>query len=108
MTDSPTGRKIRHLHVYRVDVLRYPEGSLEPGWRPECWRNPDRTLMPRGLRGLRLRRFLARGTFRWPVPRRCLSSSTAWRQAGLLTWYGATVRVVRSNPVTWPDEQGNG
>jgi hypothetical protein len=104
MTDLPTGRKVRPVFVYRVVVLSYPEGSLEPGWRPACWRNPDPALMPSRLKRALLHLELARKAFRWPVPNQCLSASTAQRRAGLLSWYGAEVRVDRSNPVTWPQD----
>lgn len=111
MTDSPTSRKVRPSRVYRVEITRYPEGSLEPGWRPECWRIPDPNplLVPSGLRklrGIRLRRALARETFRWPRSRLFLSSEGAWFRAWRLNCYGAKTRVAQSNPVTWP-ENGN-
>ena len=71
MTDSPTSRKVRPVFVYRVNIISYPEGSLEPGWRPACWSDQDLNslLVPsrlRGLHGMRLRRALARTAFRWP------------------------------------------
>lgn len=43
------------------------------------------------------------GHFWWPRHTRCLSERTANKRAELLRKYGATVTVVRSNPITWPD-----
>jgi hypothetical protein len=99
----------RRVYVYRVVVDKYPEGSREPGWRPECWQDPEpgSLLVPSALRELgkaRLRRALAKREFRWPVPKRRLSAPAAYIQAWVLRCYGAEARVIRSNPVTWPEE----
>jgi hypothetical protein len=90
----------RKTYVYQLKVI-YPEGSLEPGWRPACWSDPEY------LAGLsrKARRELRNATFRWPRVRLLLSGSSAWKKAALLTWYGAHVTVLRSEPVVW-DENG--
>lgn len=45
------------------------------------------------------------GHFWWPRHTRYLSERTAYRRAELLRKYGATVTVVRSDPITWPEHQ---
>jgi len=42
------------------------------------------------------------GHFWWPRHTRYLSERTANRRAELLRKYGATVRVVKSDPISWP------
>jgi hypothetical protein len=84
-------------YIYELDII-YPEGSHEPGWRPECWSDP-RFLARIGRKG---RKQLAARVFSWPRERRFLSSSGAYGRAGLLRWYGAEVTVRRSLPVEWP------
>jgi hypothetical protein len=85
-------------YVYQLDIT-YPEGSLEPGWRPACWTDPKYVAtMPR-----KLRRRIPKMVFQWPAERMFLSSSGAYGRAMLLHFYGAQVTVRRSNPVTWKD-----
>lgn len=83
-------------YVYRLDVT-YPPGSDEYGWAPEGWDDaPENQEMEpdTGAWGP--------APFHWPAVRRYQSRGGAERRAELLRSYGATVTVVRSNPVTWP------
>lgn len=82
--------------VYRLTVI-YPEGSHEPGWRPESWDEFLASLT------WRQRREAERRGFRWPRERLFLSSSGAYGRAALLRWMGAEVEVLASDPVTWPN-----
>lgn len=75
--------------VYRLDVT-YPPGSDAPGWTPEGW-DPDEY------------RDAWTDKFVWPRARKFLSRRGAEDRAKLLRSYGATVTVVPSDPVTWPD-----
>jgi hypothetical protein len=89
----------RTVHVYRL-VISYPPGSFAPGWVPACW--------PQFLAGVKdkaKRREVRRHGFHWPRERLYLSASGAWSRAGLLHWFGATVDVEASDPVTWPEWQ---
>lgn len=88
----------RAARVYQLDIT-YPEGSHEPGWRPDLWSDPAY------LRSLdkEQRRRLRRAEFRWPRERMFLSSSGAYGRAWLLRAYGADVEVLASDPVTWPN-----
>lgn len=45
------------------------------------------------------------GYFWFPRHTRYLSERTANKRAELLRKYGATVKVVKSNPITWPEEE---
>lgn len=89
---------MRAQRVYKLTVV-YPEGSHEPGWRPACWSDPE--FLAKLDR--KARRELAARAFRWPRERLFLSSSGAYGRANLLTWYGAEVQVIASDPVTWPN-----
>ncbi len=85
----------RETFVYRLDIT-YPPGSQNgSGYRPYHWDSILQSL-PR-LSRRRARRI----GFRWPRERLYLSSSSAYRQAGWLTYLGARVTVRRSDPVTW-------
>lgn len=79
--------------VYRLDVI-YPEGSDDPDWAPEGWVEWQAPYSPD-----------EDGSFFWPRVRPYLSRSGAEARAALLRKYGATVTVVQSNPVTWPDDR---
>ena len=89
----------RIVRVYQLDI-QYPEGSLAPGWAPACW--PEFLA---GIKDKARRREVRRRGFRWPREHLYLSSSGAYTRAGLLTWFGATVFVEASDPVTWPEWQ---
>jgi hypothetical protein len=82
------------LYVYRLDVT-LPPGSDEPGWRPAGWQHrsdwPD-----------------YQQRFAWPERRHYLSLGGANGQARVFRSYGAKVKIVRSNPVTWPGGDGDG
>jgi hypothetical protein len=95
---SPPAKPERKTYVYRL-LVKYPDGSKEPGWRPAYWSDPQ------FLAGLsrKQRRELAKAKFRWPRVRRCLSSSTAYQLAWRLQSYGARVTIRRSMPVQWSD-----
>jgi hypothetical protein len=92
----------RKIYVYQLDI-EYPEGSLEPGWRPACWSDPG-LLAKLGRKG---RRRLGRTEFKWPREHKFLSSSGAYERAWTLRYYGATVEVFRSLPVEWPERLGD-
>jgi hypothetical protein len=81
----------RPVYVYRLDVV-YPEGV---DWRnpPPAW-EPDTFVYGDGE--------TADTTFHWPQIRQYLSARAAENRANLLRKYGATVTVVRSQPVEWP------
>lgn len=76
--------------VYRL-VVEVPEESWEPGWMPEGWGHQPWTPEEE------------RTTFQWPRTRDYLSRSGAEKRADLFRKYGATVRVVASAPVEFPD-----
>jgi len=85
----------RAVYVYRL-VISYPPGSQEPGWKPACW---DALL--RDVKDKRERAAVRKRGFRWPRERKFMSASAAYRRSLLLQWFGATVDVQRSEPVTW-------
>lgn len=97
--------------LYRVRVIRYPDGAFEPygpvdpqhpedaiwgpvsGWAPPGWRPEGRYV-----------EMLGTSEFVWPVTNKIYRSrSTAKRRADLLESYGATVVVERSSRITWPE-----
>jgi hypothetical protein len=75
-------------YVYRLWV-EYPEGSREYGWAPAGWA-PE----PQGDPD-------ADTAFRWPAVHDFLSRRGAETRAKLLRGFGATVEVLRSDPVGW-------
>lgn len=92
-------------YLYRVRVVRYPDGAFEPvdpegeiwlpvpGWRPPGWRPVGNYIQIMGT-----------DEFVWPVTHHTYGSrSTAVKRAKLLESYGATVVVERSSRITWPD-----
>jgi len=85
----------RAVYLYRLRVF-YPPGSLEPGWKPAVW---GQYLV--GIEDKARRREVRKRGFRWPRERKFMSASAAYRRALLLQWFGATVDVQRSEPVTW-------
>lgn len=91
-------------YLYRVRVIRYPDGAFEPiapdvwipvpGWRPPGWR-------PVG----NYTEIMGTDEFVWPVTNKVYGSrSTAQKRASLLESFGATVAVERSSRITWPAE----
>lgn len=78
--------------VYRLEVT-YPPGSHTPDWEPEDWDPPTWWGDPEDY-----------VNFRWPRVRLYLSATAARKRATLLRQFGATVDVVRSEPIEWPDE----
>jgi hypothetical protein len=58
-----------------------------------------------GIKDKAQRREVRRRGFRWPREHLYLSASGAHQRAGLLTWFGASVLVDASDPVTWPEWQ---
>lgn len=91
-------------YLYRVRVIRYPDGAFEcvdtdadlwlrtPGWRPPGWR-PSGDYVQR----------LGTDEFVWPVTNKVYAShSTAKKRADLLESYGATAVIERSSRITWP------
>jgi len=89
----------RIVRVYKLEI-EYPPGSDAPGWAPACW--PEFLA---GIKDRARRREAARRGFRWPREHLYLSASGAYSRAALLTWFGATVYVDASSPVTWPEWQ---
>ncbi|UVT31482.1 hypothetical protein SEA_SEJANUS_50 [Mycobacterium phage Sejanus] len=94
-------------YLYRVRVIRYPEGAFEcideaadvwaptPGWRPPGWRPVGNYTQIMGT-----------DEFVWPVTSKVYGSySTAKKRADLLESYGATAVVERSSRITWPDNE---
>jgi hypothetical protein len=88
----------RKVYVYKLDVT-YPEGSLEPGWVPANWMDPE--ILARMTR--RQRRRHKKEEFRWPREHLFLSASGANERAWWLRACGATAVVRRSDPVTWEE-----
>lgn len=97
-------------YLYRVRVLRYPEGAFQPvgpfdpdypedaiwlpvpGWRPPGWRPVGNYVQIMGT-----------DEFVWPVTNKVYGShSTAKKRADLLESYGATAVVERSSRIIWP------
>jgi len=80
-------------------VISYPAGSQEPGWEPPGWdryATASAGAPPPEWDG---------ADFRWPRERVFLSERGArWRRT-LLEGWGATVRIQRSDPVTWPADR---
>lgn len=92
----------RPLYAYRLDVT-YPAGSHDaeghpiPGWEPPGWSdNPDNHFYSMEESGVR--------EFTWPPAKPYVSRGGAARRAQALRKYGATVRIVRSDPITWPGD----
>lgn len=77
--------------VYRLEV-EYPPGSNKPGWEPEGWRAEKGDASGWAP------------PFEWPRVRMYFNPHAAHKRAELLARWGATVRVVPSNVVTWPGE----
>lgn len=92
----------RKVYLYRLDVT-LPPGAADPGWEPQAWLDE---LPPYPVEGAPPE-FLE-SSFRWPANRPYLSRSAAKRRADLFRKYGATVSVVRSEPVTWPEAASRG
>ena len=78
----------RPVRVWRLRVF-YPLGSLEPGWEPEGWDNPQWHHLDDPPQ------------FTWPRNRNYLSEPGAVGRAKLLGQYGAEVIVEASNIVEW-------
>lgn len=83
MTTGKVHPRPRPARVYRL-LVEYPEGSEDPGWVPEAWRETE-----------------DRPTFRWPRVRDYLSEEGAHTRAAMLREYGAKVEVIASDPVRW-------
>lgn len=116
----------RPTYLYRLDIDLPPESDpnaedYNPDWEPENWRDIDRAryaeTAPRkpipgadegpfgpdtepDMSGWELTPFY------WPAARIYRSKSGADVRADLFRRYGAAVRVVRSNPITWPETEG--
>lgn len=103
----------RKTFLYRLVVV-YPEGSkgaphfrTAPGWEPDGW--DDLAFAEIEARYGKLSLEAAREwecpPFTWPLlPSAYRSRSGAAGMAKRLESYGATVTVVRSEPVVWPEE----
>lgn len=81
----------RRTYAYRLDVT-YPEGSNERGWEPKDW---DGWADEGASRDPSI-------YFQWPSVKTYLSQSAAKRRADLLRKYGASIEIVRSEPIVWP------
>ncbi|GJO50152.1 hypothetical protein [Mycobacterium marinum] len=100
-------------YLYRVRVVRYPDGAFQhigpidrehpedsiwepvPGWRPPGWRPVGNYTQIMGT-----------DEFVWPVTNKVYGSrSTAQKRADLLESYGATAIVERSSRISWPDSE---
>lgn len=94
------GRNGKQVYVYRLDIT-YPEGSREPGWKPALWQDKEfvKTL-PLKVRAMMV---LRPARFKWPRERMYMSSDAAWARAFFLKSCGASVTILRSQPVTWTD-----
>jgi hypothetical protein len=90
----------RTRYVYRLDIT-YPPNSFpfredwDPAWHPNGY-------TPTPVNEMGRRWDLAIAAFEWPRERVFLSQSGAEHRADVFRQYGATVTVVRSNPITWP------
>ncbi len=80
------------MRVYRVNVTHFPDGSREPGWRPDGpWQHTTDFTRAIGTR-----------TFAWPSTRRTFfNAHRAHTHARLLESFGAVVEVRRSHPIEW-------
>lgn len=85
-------------YVFRL-LIEYPEGSMEPGWRPALWSNPE--FLARLNR--KAKRELARTEFHWPRERKFLTANSAWNRAWELQVLGCRVHILRSAPAVWPN-----
>ena len=94
-------------YLYRVRVIRYPDGAFEcidtsadiwepvPGWRPPGWRPVGNYTQIMGT-----------DEFVWPVTNKVYASpTTARKRVALLESYGATAVVERSSRIVWPDNE---
>lgn len=90
----------RAAYLYRL-VVTLPEGADEVGWKPENW---EEVCEARGWIDME-RETGAEFTipFSWPRRRLYMSAAAAEERAKMLREYGATVKIERSNPVTWPN-----
>ena len=84
-------------YLYRLDVT-YPPGSNEYGWSPPGWDEDPTNDAVEAETGAPYT-----APFWWPTHHVYQSRSGAKKRADLLRKYGATVALIRSNPVTWPD-----
>lgn len=99
-------------YLYRVRVIRYPDGAFQPigpidrnhpedaiwvpvpGWHPPGWRPVGNYTQIMGT-----------DEFVWPVTHHTYGSrTTAAKRAKLIESYGATVVIERSSRITWPEE----
>ncbi|RIQ99330.1 hypothetical protein D2E40_17115 [Mycobacteroides abscessus] len=97
--------------LYRVRVIRYPDGAWmpytpidpacpedaewmpTPGWHPPGWR-------PSG----NYTQIMGTDEFVWPVTNKVYRTyKTAKQRATLLESYGATAIVEQSSRITWPE-----
>lgn len=88
---------MRATYLYRVRVIKYPEGSEVYGWAPENWEPYIDGADP----------FADEAVFSWPNQRQYLSKKNADGRAELFRKYGAEVVVERSDPITWPEPADN-
>lgn len=98
-------------YLYRVRVVRYPDGAHEPigpidienpedmvwvpvpGWAPPGWRPVGNYV-----------EILGTSEFVWPVTNKVYGSrSTAKKRADLLESYGATAVIECSNRIVWAE-----
>lgn len=85
------------MHIYRVVVDSYPEGSDKPGWQPADWE----PYVTRGVEGDEVQEFS------WPKRKNYFSYRSAYDRLLLLERYGAKAHIETSNPVTWPEEDSH-
>ncbi|RLP70063.1 hypothetical protein D9V30_05195 [Mycetocola reblochoni] len=98
--------------LFRVEIISYPEGArgevyvdpidgeeyrgLNPDWQPDGWlQNLDDRREWKERHG--------HTGFFWPSDRYTYGSHSGARaRARLIESYGATTRIVASDPITWP------
>lgn len=78
------------LHIFRVEVLEWPEGCHTRGWVPKDYDGP-RTRF----------RYDDGGGFRWPRRMNYFNRYTAQDVANTFNEYGAVAVVRKSDPITF-------
>ncbi len=118
----------RKMRLYRLDVVLPAigdpddyDGSFDPNWVPPAWAQVDRERFRDEARGQAWRAAYAEhrdlpedwepgwSTYTprpwpgWPAVKMYFSKSGAEARANLFRRYGASVQVIASKPVEWPD-----
>ncbi|MDE2468379.1 MAG: hypothetical protein KGL35_06460 [Bradyrhizobium sp.] len=94
----------RVAYAYRL-IVSLPEGCDADDWLPPCLLDEEGSYV--GRNGWEVDGVDEDGVFHWPrFDRAYLSERAANKRASLLRKYGATVEVLRSEPIRWERTDG--